>query len=359
MKLNTLKQLIPLVTHKSFLKLLFLFVVLMVVLKNLKSPEHQTIVKQTILPIAMKIYATNYTPQIKVSGFLNPENTCVTRVNFKAVVNKVLIKKGRAVKKGDIILELKSDEIEKRLFEAKARYAHKEAEHQAYHKLSAKSIVSQHDYLSIIADLEQARANLQKAETDADELKVKAWQDGHLEECYVHKGDTVFAQDKLVNIIYPEMTYVRSYVSEEIIEKLSIGMNVKVNIGNKEYQGKVYSVSKFADPITRSFYVDTIVDNLDSENYGSSAEITFMLPQKRGFFINASALTLDDEGVLGVKALKDNLVIFLPVQLNSITEHGAYIECGDGVELALITYGGEFLLPGQTPEIIWQKTPTL
>ena len=100
MKLVNLQTLKALVAHKSFLKLVFLGLVLMIVFKNLTSVNQQNRTKQVILPIVMNIASSSYTPSIKVSGFLKPENMCAVKANFKAVVNKIFIKKGRDVKKG-------------------------------------------------------------------------------------------------------------------------------------------------------------------------------------------------------------------------------------------------------------------
>ena len=111
MKLADFKKLKVFVAHKSFLKLVFLGLVLMIIFKNLTSVNQQNRIKQAILPVVMNITATSYTPSVKVSGFLRPEKMCAVKANFKAVVSKVYIKKGRDVKKGDLILELKSDEI--------------------------------------------------------------------------------------------------------------------------------------------------------------------------------------------------------------------------------------------------------
>ncbi|MCX7342885.1 MAG: efflux RND transporter periplasmic adaptor subunit [Proteobacteria bacterium] len=358
MKFINLNSLKTFVAHKSFLKLLALAFVVVIVIKNLPNHAQSSSNKQTILPIATRLYLSEYTPRIKVSGFLKPGNLGVVKANFKAVVKKVYIKRGRFVKKGEVILELKSDEIERRLDEAKARHFHKLSEHESCKSLAKKLYTSHNDYLAKIADLEQSKANLQKAKTDADELKVTALDDGYLEECFVHEGDTVFAQDKLVNLVYSDFAYVRSYVSEEIIEKLSIGIQVNVKLGEYECSGKVSGLSRVADPTTRSFYVDSIVEVPNNVNYGTTAEVTLVLLQRKGFWINASALTLDDNGVLGIKVLEDSKVVFLPVKLSSMTELGAYIE-HDSSELSLIAYGGEFLLPGQSTEVIWQKSPTL
>lgn len=358
MKFINLNNLKAFVLHKSFLRLLALAFVVVIVIKNLPSQAQSNHNRQTILPIVTRLYLSEYTPLVKVSGFLKPGNLGVVKANFKAVVNKILIKRGRFVKKGEVILELKSDEIEKRLVEAKARHTHKLSEHESCKSLAKKLYTSHNDYLAKIAELEQSKANLQKAETDVGELKVTALDDGYLEECFVHEGDTVFAQDKLVNLVYSDFAYVRSYVSEEIIEKLNIGIQVNVKLGEYECSGKVSGLSRVADPATRSFYVDSIVEVPNNVNFGTTAEVTFILPQRKGFWINGSALTLDDNGVLGIKALEDSRVVFLPVKLSSMTEHGAYIE-HDANELALIAYGGEFLLPGQSTEVIWQENPTL
>lgn len=358
MNFNNFNNLKAIISHKSFLKVFVLAFVVIIVIKNLPNQTQQSSNKQVILPIATKLYLSEYTPLIKASGFLKPGNLGGVKANFKAIVKKIYIKRGRFVKKGDVILELKSDEIEKRLLEAKARHVHKLSEHEACKNLAKKSYTSRNDYLAKIADLEQSKANLQKAETDADELKIAALDDGYLEECFVHEGDTVFAQDKLINVVYSDFAYVRSYVSEEIIEKLSIGTQIHVKLGDYECSGKISGLSKVADPATRSFYVDNIVEVPNNANYGTTAEVTFILPKRKGFWINASALTLDDNGILGVKVLQDSKVVFLPVKLSSMTEHGAYVEC-DAKELALIAYGGEFLLPGQSTEVIWQKPPTL
>ena len=358
MKFLNLNKLKVIITHKSFFKLVTLFLVLFIVFKNLTNQTQQISSKQELIPIAKQLQLSTYTPSINVSGFIKPRDFGILKANFKAVVDKVIIQKGRFVKKGDLILELNNSEIEKRLTEAASRYDHKLAEYKSNENLSRKSFTSKNNYLASIADLKQAKANFQKAETDALELKVTAPDDGYLEECYVHVGDTVFAQDKLVNLIYPGPVHVRSYVSEEVIEKLSIGMQARINVANHDYMGQIYGLSRVADPDTRNFYIDLILENPNCLNYGVTAEVTLLLPQRQGFWINASALTLDDNGILGVKVLENSKVVFLPIKLTSITENGAYIE-HDSSQLNLIAYGGEFLMQGQTPEVNWQKASSL
>lgn len=347
------------ITHPSFWKIILLICVCFVVLKHFIHKSEDTAQKQSLVPIVIELPVSLYTPLLRLSGFTKPMDHGILKANYKAVVEKVLIQRGRHVKKGDIVLTLSSPEIEKRLTEAISRYKQKLAEYESAKKLTQKAFKAENTYLAVEADLEQAIANLRKAETDANELKVTASEDGYLEECYVHVGDTVFAQDKLVQIVYPNVAQVRLYASEDSISMLNIGMKAHVKVANEEYLGEIAGISKFADPNTRNFYIDLNV--LTKEKpfpFGATAEVIILLPEQKGFWINASALTLNDKGELGIKILKNDKVLFVAVELSSLTENGAYIKY-NADSLSLIAYGGEFLLPGQTPVVHWQKLPIL
>jgi multidrug efflux system membrane fusion protein len=359
MKKISFKNLKTIVSHPSFWKIIGIILTCIVVFKNFSDHTKDTSQRQSIIPIAIQLSATQYTPVLKLSGHTKPQDHGILKANFKAFVDKILIQKGRLVKKGDLILVLSCPEIEKRFIEAKSRHKQKGAEYEAAKKLTQKAFKSENTYLATKADYELAVANLHKAATDANELEITAPEDGYLEECYVHVGDTVLASDKLVQIVYEHADQVRLYVSEDNVGLLKLGMKASVNIADNQYFGKVSGISKMADTNTRNFYVDlTINTNANSFPYGATAEANISLPTRKGFWINASALTLNDEGVLGVKILENGKVAFVAVKLSSLTEEGAYIEY-DAPSLGLISYGGEFLLPGQTPVVHWQKNPTL
>ena len=359
MKKFNFKNLKVIASHPSFWKIVVIVLVCLTVFRNFSDGAKDTSQRQSVVPIVVELAVSQYTPVLRLSGFTQPKDHGILKANFKAVVEKVTLQKGRLVKKGDVVLILSSPEVEKRLVEAKSRHRQKLAEYESAKKLTQKAFKSENTYLATQADLEQAVTNYHKAETDADELKVTAPDDGYLEECYVHEGDTVFAQDKLVQIVYENAAHVRLYVSEDTITTLKIGMLANVKIGNVQYLAEVSGISNMADANTRNFYVDlTIKNKANAFPFGATAEAVVSLPARKGFWINASALTLNDEGALGIKILENSKVVFVPVKLSSLSEEGAYIEY-DAPSIGLIAYGGEFLLPGQTPTVHWQKMPSL
>ena len=60
-----------------------------------------------------------------------------------------------------------------------------------------------------------------------------------------------------------------------------------------------------------------------------------------------SVLTLDDEGVLGVRAVEDSKVAFYPVTILKDTREGVWVT-GLPPKVDVITVGQEFVQAGQT-----------
>jgi multidrug efflux system membrane fusion protein len=59
-----------------------------------------------------------------------------------------------------------------------------------------------------------------------------------------------------------------------------------------------------------------------------------------------SVLTLDDDGVLGVRSVENNIVAFHPVTILKDTREGVWVT-GLPASIDIITIGQEFVLPGQ------------
>ncbi|MEM6498150.1 MAG: efflux RND transporter periplasmic adaptor subunit, partial [Pseudomonadota bacterium] len=92
-------------------------------------------------------------------------------------------------------------------------------------------------------------------------------------------------------------------------------------------EGEVTFVSRSADPTTRTFRVEIEVANPDFElRDGQSAEIKVSAQTVQAHLLPQSALTLSDEGVLGVRIVAtDNTARFLPISILRDAMEGVYI----------------------------------
>ena len=345
---NFLKSAKIIVLHASFFKLVLIAVFCLVALKHIPSPHKNENSSSNFIPIVIKTHASEFTPSIKLSGFTKTIDQGVISSKIQSVVKKIHIKQGHKVTKGTALITLHNLEVENNLIAAKSNLEHKIAEFKAAEKLNQKKFYSENSLLAAKAELNKAQANLKKAENEAADLEIVAPSDGYLEECFVNTGDTVFPRDKLIKFTSKNTIQIRAYVSEENIRQLKEGMRAKIITDKKELQATVAGIAATANPQTRNFYIDlALPEDTDIAHFGITVQVEVFLEPRKGFWINSSALTLDDAGELGVKTLKtNNTVDFHPVSFWQLTKEGAYIE--SNLEfLDVITYGGEFLNIGQ------------
>ena len=102
-----------------------------------------------------------------------------------------------------------------------------------------------------------------------------------------------------------------------------------------------------ADPATRSFAIEIELPNADgSLRDGLTATATVNLGTAPAHLLPQSVLTLDDQGVLGVRSVVDNVVEFHPVTIIGDTREGIWVT-GLPPRVDVITVGQEYVVPGQ------------
>jgi multidrug efflux system membrane fusion protein len=114
-------------------------------------------------------------------------------------------------------------------------------------------------------------------------------------------------------------------------------------------------LSRSADPLTRTFSVEIEVPNPDYKiRDGQTAEIIIASDGAEAHLLPGSALTLDDEGALGVRVVDDaDLAQFKPVELVRDTIDGVWVR---GLEMneTIIVVGQEYVTNG-VPVLVTMK----
>jgi multidrug efflux system membrane fusion protein len=106
-------------------------------------------------------------------------------------------------------------------------------------------------------------------------------------------------------------------------------------------------VSRSADPLTRTFEVEILVENSDrSIRDGQTAEILVRAQGAKAHFVPQSSLTLNNEGVLGVRIVDlSDTVRFQPVKVLRDQTDGIWISGPEDVA-DIIVVGQEFVTEG-------------
>jgi multidrug efflux system membrane fusion protein len=122
--------------------------------------------------------------------------------------------------------------------------------------------------------------------------------------------------------------------------------------------GRVRYVSAVGSAGTRTFRLELEVQNDGNRIPGGlTLEINLPVASVDAHRMSPAALTLDDDGVVGVKTVDaQNIVRFHPAELVAGGESGVWIG-GLPTEVTIITVGQEFVLPGQTVVPVAEDLP--
>ncbi|QJF50658.1 efflux RND transporter periplasmic adaptor subunit [Roseobacter ponti] len=230
---------------------------------------------------------------------------------------------------------------------------------------------------SALASVESARAGLQaaqsgiqsaqaavaSAETEIDRLVIRAPFSGLLEKDTAELGSLLQPGALCSTIIQLDPIKLVAFVPETEVSRIRVGAQAAARLvtgagsaGTAPLTGQVTFLSRSADEQTRTFLVEIEVPNADlAIRDGQTAEILISADGARAHLLPQSALTLNDEGVLGLRTIDaDALVEFHPVEIMRDTPEGVWLTGLDDTA-DVIVLGQEYVIAGVTVAPTWQE----
>ena len=208
---------------------------------------------------------------------------------------------------------------------------------------------------SVAAGIEAARAGRQSAqalvasaEKEISKLQITAPFSGLLESDSAELGSLLQDGSLCATVIQLNPIMLVGFVPETQVSLVTMGADAKGKLASGEtVEGKVVFISRAADEVTRTFRVEIEVPNDDlALRDGQTAEIGIEGEGTKGHLLPPSALTLNDEGELGLRLVgEDNVVEFAPVELVRDTPTGMWL-FGLPDEAQVIVIGQEFVKAG-------------
>ena len=222
-------------------------------------------------------------------------------------VEKVLVKAGKSIKKGEHIIKLEEFDTNQELYEL--------------------------DLLS---------------ENEFKKIALFAPFDGILLDGHKIGGELVMPGEKVYEIIDLSKLKIFGYINENEILNISLDNEVDVTILGESVNGKIDYISPFSDPNTKTF---EIVVNVDNQNLKFKDGLSSMISIKKGEVlahkISPSILSLGDEGELGVKVIDEgNKVLFKKINIIEDTSDFMLVTGLDSQE-QLIIVGQQYVSNGE------------
>ncbi len=198
------------------------------------------------------------------------------------------------------------------------------------------------------AGIESARAAITAAESEIARLEITAPFEGVLESDTAEIGSLLQPGALCATVLQLDPIAIVGFVSEMQVGRVWHGAKTTARLASgKSVEGRVTFLSRAADNTTRTFRVEIEVPNPDlSLRDGETAEIMISAEGKAAHLLPQSALTLNDEGLLGVRLVDGaSRARFTPITLLRDTPQGVWMT-GLPESADVIVIGQEYVTDG-------------
>lgn len=275
------------------------------------------------------------------------------------------VKEGQEVEIGTLICTLDNgtrlasvEQAKASVSQANAALKQAELSFKSNQALLKKKLVSTNSAEGVIAQLRSAEANLQAAnvglsnnQVELENTKIKATVAGVIQRPLAEVGDQMNRGGSCATIVQLDPMIFVGSVPQSRIDLARIGLDAQIKtINGKTAKGKVSFVSVSADAATRTFAVEIEFPNPNGAILdGLTAEADVNLGNIPAHFIPQSIMTLDGDGNVGVRAVKDGIVAFHKISILKDTNKGTWVT-GLPNSIDIIILGQEYVTSGQEVE---------
>ncbi len=312
-----------------------------------KAEDHQT------GPAAVRVVALSSSARgVEDAVILRGETQAAREVELRAEtsgrVTSEPLRRGTFVEADQVICQIDIGTRQAMLAEAEARLADARINFSAADRLSQDGFASSTRVATTEANLRAAEAAVAAAAKDIERLTIRAPFAGILESDSAEIGSLLQPGGLCATVIQLDPIRLVGFVPETEVDRIEPDALAGARLATGlEVQGRVTFVSRSADPMTRTFRVDIEVPNADlSIRDGQTAEIAIAAQGTRAHLLPQSALTLNDDGALGVRLVSpDQTALFAPVSLLRDTAQGVWVSGLDD-KVDVIVVGQEYVADG-------------
>ncbi|PCJ25321.1 MAG: hypothetical protein COA96_07555 [SAR86 cluster bacterium] len=316
---------------------------------NSENPEILTV-------RAAKISSQQYTKQVRVRGRTQASRHVQVRAEEAGRIVGNPVQRGVRVQQGDTLCEIAVDNRQSNLREALARREQAQFEYDASIDLQQRGLQSDVAVSQLKAALESSKAGVSRAELSLSKTKIVAPFDGLVETRTVEIGDLLNVGAVCASVLDDSPMLLIGLVPEQNIGSIKVGAEVAAKLLDDEIiTGTVTYLSRAADSTSRSYRIEVEVNaRFQNLREGITAELMVNASEITAHLIPSSALTLDDNGAIGVKLIgPNNIIQFINIDIvgdnTSQLNPGIWVTGLSGT-VSLVTLGQEIVFPGQRIE---------
>mgnify|MGYP001159609774 FL=1 len=342
------------------ISLIILVVAIAWILSGVLSPSKQPVEISNENAVKLfEVRVSNYAAQkyketITITGKTQASRKITLRSQVSGRIIEVSSKKGETLNSGQLIALIDPEDRQQKLSEAKAIFEQRTLEYDTTKELFDSNFRSEGQLAEAKSNLELAKANLARSQLNLEHTNIVAPFDGILQEKAIEIGNYVNQGDQVAIFVDLNPILIVGELLEKDLHKVTLGKQCTAELTNGQIiNGDITYISSSAKDLTRTFQVEIEANNSSNQVVdGITAKLIIPIQEITAHRVPSSLLTLDDEGIIGIKAVNDsNEVIFHKIEIVGEDKSGLWVT-GLPEEVSIITVGQEYVAPGQLIEPI-------
>jgi membrane fusion protein (multidrug efflux system) len=198
---------------------------------------------------------------IRVQGKLDSDQNAAVFAEAPGTVSSKFADVGQKVVKGQVLAQIDDQQYRSQMQGLETQYKFSSDMYDKQKRLWDQKIGSEVQYLQSKTNKESLEKQISSLKQQVDKFKIKSPIDGTIEECNIKVGGVVSPDPRLAayRVVAFKNLKVSAEVSEAYSAKVKVGDRLVVLFPdiNKQLEAKVNFVSKYINPVNRTFIIET------------------------------------------------------------------------------------------------------
>ncbi len=238
----------------------------------------------------VKVKAQTWQPVLSAVGSLKAVHGVTVSTDLAGIVSQIAFESGTAVKKGDLLVKLDTQQEDAQLRSAEARLTLAKSDIERKRDLIAKKAIAESDLDTSQSQLTQAQASVAEMKALVARKQLTAPFDGLAGIRQVNLGQYLNPGAAIAPLQSLDPIYVEFSVPQQQFDKLAVGKKLRLGVsglGGEKFDAEITAIDSLVDPNTRNVLVQGTVKNPDGK-------------LRPGMFADVEVLLPDEEGVLAI-----------------------------------------------------------
>jgi membrane fusion protein, multidrug efflux system len=206
---------------------------------------------------------------IRVQGKLDGDQNAAVFAEAPGTVTSKFADVGQRVTKGQVLAQIDDQQYRSQMQSLQTQYQLASDLFQKQERLWNQKIGSELQYKQAKTNKESLEKQISSLEQQVDKFKIKSPIDGTIEECNIKVGSVVSPDPRAAayRVVAFKNLRVSAEVSEAYSAKVRVGDNLIIIFPdiNKSVNAKVSFVSKYINPVNRTFIIETkLSENIEN-----------------------------------------------------------------------------------------------